>query len=317
MATKKQEISKHKATITRKPAGNKASTSDVSPVFDIVPRGRVRASATSRPVITGNKPEVSDNTLATAPLLRYKRHDSVTITPKTSRADDDEKSEPDGYKVSTTVKERGVSVGELLAKRAGAQEGDAEVTKKETEANTNSGGFGVDVGTSIDLNADGSEAPTSATTSEADSKDALPDDDVKKDTEGDDVAEADDKSETSTKAETEEESEETTKPADSIDSDEALAKALQGDEQKPQEHSAALKEEIKNLGEDGREHQELYGGKPVIVVHKDKGALSTVMWVVWFLICVLLALGIVDVLLDASIVKTNYNIPYTDFIQDK
>ena len=283
MAAKKQEITKHKASLSR----GVAPTSDPSQVFDIVPRGRVRADATSRPVIAGNKPQVADNTLATAPTLGLKLRGELKITPP-SMSSSTKTNEPEANE-QATPKEKGVSVTDLLAKK--------------TEEQNAVSGDAVDVGSTIDLTPK-SAAPEATPPTALDR--LLMDDDEK------DVA--------STPTETDEKTDD--KPEfksieGNIDNDEALAKALQQDDAtKPQEHSEALKEEMKNIGEDGRPHYDLYGGKPVIVVHKDHGTSSALMLVIWFFVCVLLALAIVDVLLDAGIIKTSYDIPFTNFIKE-
>ncbi len=95
----------------------------------------------------------------------------------------------------------------------------------------------------------------------------------------------------------------------------SLAHALSEDSDKPQEHSDALKDAIKDLdSKDAPAHHELYGGKPVIVVHKPHGKQSAAMWMLWFFVCIGLALLIVNFLLDAEIIETMYNVPHSDIL---
>lgn len=109
----------------------------------------------------------------------------------------------------------------------------------------------------------------------------------------------------------------------------SLADALREDEpETPQEHSQALKDAMQEMsGKDSKHdkddkveksdgHHELYGGKPVIIVHKGQGQMSAVAWVLWFIFCLGLALLIVNFLIDAGYIETNYNIPHTDIINN-
>lgn len=92
-----------------------------------------------------------------------------------------------------------------------------------------------------------------------------------------------------------------------------LKEVLKEDPVEPQKHSQALKDAMKGM--DGKpQHHELYGGKPVIVVHKEHGAMSAMAWVLWFFLCLGLAILIVNFLLDAGFIETTYRIPHTNIL---
>lgn len=98
-------ISRHKTT----PARLEPAQAAASPVFDIIPRTRVRPSASSRPVITSNQPAVADTTLrqpGPAPQLDIPQPnlDPVAETPKKALAPE----------------EKGVLVADLVAKKQAA-----------------------------------------------------------------------------------------------------------------------------------------------------------------------------------------------------
>jgi hypothetical protein len=116
-------------------------------------------------------------------------------------------------------------------------------------------------------------------------------------------------------------------PADTGDS---LADILREEPTQTQEHSQALKDAMKEIDQKGQKHDheehhavdkqdsrhDLYGGQPVIVVHKDHGQMSPMAWVLWFVFCLLLAMTIVNFLLDAGYIETNYEVPHTNLIGD-
>lgn len=103
------------------------------------------------------------------------------------------------------------------------------------------------------------------------------------------------------------------KPAEPAAAD-SVGEILKEEQAEPQEHSQALKDEIKTMNEKGTTHHELYGGQPVIVVHKEHGPMSAVTWVLWFFLCLGIALVIVNFLLDAGFIVTNYKIPHTNIL---
>ena len=99
-----------------------------------------------------------------------------------------------------------------------------------------------------------------------------------------------------------------------VHDDASLEAALNAGTDKPQEHSEALKDAIKDLGNTDLRHHELYEGKPVIVVHGNHGRHPVLSWVLWFMVSVLIALLVVNFLLDAELITTDYSLPYTDLL---
>jgi hypothetical protein len=307
MATKKpSSISKHKVATTRKPAPKSPQ------VFDIIPRSQVRPQANSRPIIRSNQPAVADNTLTappSAPTLQLK-HKPVSVVPSSDSGltrDDvgiklpPQVAEVDADSQTTAPKEAGVSVTELIAKRS---------QKAEDTAPTDDGVS--DSKAAEDETKQALEEPAPAPT-DASASDAAPaaEPAAKSDTEPEQPPEAAAPPAANEAAPAAEKD-----SHDTIEDDASLQKALNGDDAKsqPQEHSPALKEAIKDMDENGeRPHHELYGGKPVIVVHNDHG-MSAVAWVLWFIVCLALALLIVNFLLDADIIQTTLSVPHTNIL---
>lgn len=280
---KPTSISRHKTGTTRQVAAAKASTSPQA--FDIIPRSQVKPSTTSRPVITSSQPEVADNTLTQpnpAPQLQL-QHKRVELKPSPEATAAKDETAP-----AAMTEERGVSVAELLAKRAEndkpAQPAAAATDQEQPQ-------------------------PTKAEQQET----AKPNDEPKADAKTPEAAEAADEPQSEPEPESKSEPNTSEKPAEDDDS---LAQALKEDAEAPQQHSESLKEAIKDLdGEhEARPHHELFGGKPVIVVHKDHHT-SGLMWFVWFIVCLILAVVIVNFLLDAKVITTTYDVPYTDILQ--
>jgi hypothetical protein len=291
MATKKPtNISKHKTGTTRRVV--KPATGPQA--FDIIPPSRVKPSITSRPVITSTQPPVADNTLTTpptAPTLQLK-HKELTLEP--SKSAEDLKAKPEGS--VATPSEPGVSVGDLIAKREKAKTEEPEpAADKQEPQETVVEEKSAEV-TPVEEPEPKAEPESEATKSSANEQTSEPPkvEDVKPPvadgakSAGEDVPEDD------------------------------FMRALRDDHNEPsesQEHSPALKQAIQDLDEkDGRPHHELYGGKPVIVIHREHGAKSALLWILWFIICVGLALLVVNLLLDADIIQTDYNVPHTDFL---
>lgn len=242
--------------------------------FDIIPRSQVRPSTTSRPVIPSNTPEVADTTLAPAPTVKLS-HQTLLAT----KADNLIPDEP----VSSSPVEQGVSVADLIAKKSEpivitAADNDEEPKLPPLE-------------------------PTPDVAPEI-TADPAPEPEPK-------LEPAKTNVESPAPSEPQLQPEPVSAPTDEPDS---LAQALKSDNDgQPQEHSEALKGALKDL--DGQPvHHELYGGKPVIVVHKPHGKHSALMWSLWFFLCVGLALAIVNFLLDAGVIETTYQIPYTDLL---
>ena len=98
--------------------------------------------------------------------------------------------------------------------------------------------------------------------------------------------------------------------------------ALHDETRQAIEHSPALKSELQNLADedDKKEklpedhpHHDLYGGKPVIVIHKHKKS-SAASVILMILICLVVAVAIADVLIDAEVVNLNFDVPHTDYL---
>lgn len=260
MADEKQIISRHKTVIS---AGAAAQPN----FHDVLPPDKVRASASSRPVIMPSTPSVADNTLVaavSAPVLDL------------SKAGKDE--------APASPEEKGVLLSDLMAKREKAA-----------------------------ASADGSAAEDAKQISDGADKDITKDktvnqnpDEPTAETDGKLLQDVDGPAADVTPV---------SKPAD-----DSLDAVLQAEEKSDHATGNAngqtdtLKAAMKDLDDkDGRPHYELYGGKPVIIVHKGK-RLSGLMWTVWFMVCLGLALLAVNVLLDAGIITTDYVIPHTNFL---
>ena len=287
------------------PKKNSAATAKTaSPqAFDIIPRSRVLPSANARPIIPSNQTPQADNTLTAQPgdTPALSTHAKIHLKPL-----DDEAHK-------TVVPSGALTAEELKAKlsaRSTASNKQEAVTDKQP--------------------ADGEELET---------MDDLPElDETVEPTEADDEPKLE--KVTADEPETDEGAIEQTKPDATDDSDDpaepqpgSLEHALKDEPETSIEHSQALKDELQGMADDdagdaektdqadksgldehGRRHHELYGGKPVIVVHKHRRSTRMMLWVVWLFFCLLLAVAAVDVLLDADIITTDYNVPHTDFL---
>jgi hypothetical protein len=297
MTTKKESsedksISKHKAT-------RRAVQTPAPQAFDIIPRNQVRPSTTSRPVIPSNQPEVADNTMTTSSHVRLNHQ--IRINPgagEDAENSDDTAIEASSKTATLAPPEQGVSVSDLLAKKNAVAAPDVEKSEAETVKTT-------EVESEPAVTEDSDPAPELAADKPAAEEPA------------------DDKpaAETTKPAETAPDSKPAPAKSESENANDALADVLRDDTPGPAPaHSEVLKEAIKELdedevGKDGRHHHELYGGKPVIVVHKDHGTKSALMWALWFFLCVGLAVLIVNFLLDANVINTSYNVPHTDLLK--
>jgi hypothetical protein len=287
-AKKSSDGEKHKSP-AKKTAAAKASSGPQA--FDIIPRSQVRPQATSKPVITANQPEVADDTIkqpSTAPALNLSKHKVIGIKPSDGLEAAKIFPAAAGQGAAANA-EKGVSVSELIAKRSAKGE-DAEVEPTE-------------------------EAPAEDLPTE-DSKEEKPE--VKSESESEEApAEEKEPEKEEEKAKAEPTKVEDVKPP----AEGSIEAALQDDEQKPQEHTESFKEAMKDMeggeaaGHEGHQHHELYGGKPVIIVHSEHGLKAALLWMLWFFVCVGLALLIVDLLLDAQIITTTYNIPHTNYFK--
>ncbi len=277
MTTKKQPpISKHKHTATRR------VVQPAPQAFDIIPRSQVRPSATSRPVIPSKASEVADTTLATPPTVRLS-HQTLLAT----KAD---VTNVTGLASKPT--ERGVSVADLIAKKSEP----IVITNSDADAEPKLPPL---------------EAPEATTAVQSEEKQEVT---PPVTTETEVTAAVSDKNTPEVTTDLEPKLPKLSTPSPKTDEPDSLAQALKADDDQPQEHSEALKDALNDLSGQPAAHHELYGGKPVIVVHKPHGKHSALMWSLWFFFCLGLALLIVNLLLDAGIIETTYNVPYTDFL---
>lgn len=368
MATKKPTPApRHKATAPKRVAARPVS----GRAMDIIPKNRVRPSATSRPVIATSTPAVADNTMTTpsgAPALQIKRR-QITIRPSADSDLNKEDVMPNVAAASVAeeqapVAAQGVSVSELLAKRkektlhTAADEPTPTATPELEVSETAE--VAVDTsGTTPELpepeaqeedpataeaarllaDAPADEQPVIEETIELPVPDLQTADEPKVEVEPEALVpevttvdappiEEPASSEESAKAAEETEAPmtaalaadanpsaaEEAKPTEAATSD-SVEDILKEEQPQTQEHSQALKDEIKGMdAKGGEQHHSSYDGKPVIVIHKEHGPMSAVTWVLWFIVCVGLALLIVNFLLDADFITTNYKIPHTNIL---
>lgn len=59
----------------------------------------------------------------------------------------------------------------------------------------------------------------------------------------------------------------------------------------------------------------LYGGSSVLLIHEPHPVRTTFKYIFWFIGLLLLALVVLNFLLDAGVVSTGYDIPYTDVLE--
>lgn len=290
---KRNTITAHKQPATKSDA--KPLTIGQGQSFDIIPRSQVRPPVTARPVLTPTKPEQSDNTLqsATQAATSQLKHGTLSFTPSAPELDDNDAEALLGKVAS-------------ISQEVGRQKAPAEPKREEPQLESDGS-----VAEATQDEADGTTAPGLKLAPEP-----------TKESEGAVEAEAEDaeKPEATTPitdvetAETEQKPSEAPKPADG-----SIDHIFKEDPQQTIEHSQALKDELQSMGdkpeEDTHPHHELYGGKPVIVIHKAHGAQATLNWILWVIFCLLLALVIVDALLDAGVISTDYNVPHTHYLQ--
>jgi hypothetical protein len=343
MTTPKRNITNHK----RSPA--KAGHSGAQ-VFDIIPRSQVRPSVTARPVLTPTRPEQSDNTLQTTSQAASSqlKHGTLSFTPSAPElADGDAEALLDQVASITAEVDKAVNKPKAIDKLE--TESDAEPKLDDEPGHEHEAASKTDAETedqaeakneAIDINeakaTDEATSPTGPIEDSEDSENSKNSEDPEKaeaekvDGEGpaeipeEPAAAADADPETSSgttdtdiakpaKTDTSEKKTGDKEPADgSIDH-------IFKDDTQTIEHSQALKDELQTMDDKPEEgvhpHHELYGGKPVIVIHKAHSAHSALNWILWFIFCVLLALVIVDVLLDAGVITTDYSVPHTHYLQ--
>lgn len=282
MAADKQPISRHKTSSTRA----RQTGVDTSRAFDIIPPGKVRPSASSRPVILPSGPPVQDTTLRTetgAPELQLTHKTPVLDVPEPSKdAPASSADSPD------SPGSQGVLLADLVAKREKAAKVNDPLPDEpvlETEL------------------ADTVKDPTKS--------DEIPHDVIA------DVPVAEPAPKVA--AEVSDDAPEAADVPDNLSAVLTQREDPAGDDKssdtEPKEHSESLKQAMNDLQEhDGKPQYELYGGKPVIVVHKRHGA-SALAWVGWFLFSLVLTAVIIDLLLDSGLIVTDYIIPHTNFFK--
>jgi len=324
MATeKKQPIVKRKSVAAKR-------TASASQSFDIIPSNRVMPSASSRPVITSSSPQQADNTLAPgAPTIQTRRR--KIVQPSTGLLAGDTATndmempklpalpvdEPNDNPTDTAAEDM---EAHMVTEPAAAPTADTSSLSNDEIEDQVARALAGDAGDSAD--SDNTDKPTpdkptpevAPETSEIKNGVLTPPAGAVK--EADEAAApnapekpADDSTPAAAVAATPEAA------AKPTTDDNSVSAVLSGDEASAtQEHSQALKDAMEDLDENGVHHHELYGGKPVIVVHKAHTSKSLLMGLLWFVICLALALVLVDVLVDANIITIPYDLPTTNFL---
>jgi hypothetical protein len=310
-ATKKSAAGQHKKS---PPTGSVGSISNSgAQVFDIIPRNQVKPSASSRPIITTTQPEQADNTLKTAPLTGTSgeaqaaaaqlKHKPLNLKLSAPGNDEDPEDEKGG------AASKGVPLSDLIASKSSA----AAATPAALDSDSPAAAEAAEPKADADAEtkpkpeaeepAEAAKAPSEKPEASEAAPETAPEPQVPEKAEQPVAADAAPKTEPE---------------ADSVDQ---VLKDDAADETQP--HSQALKNELATLdkdhpadgeGADGEHpHHELYGGKPVIVIHKGHSGNSALNAFLWLLVCLLLAVIIVDVLLDMNIITTTFNIPHTNW----
>lgn len=276
MAADKQPISRHKTSSTRA----RQTGVDTSRAFDIIPPGKVRPSASSRPVILPSGPPVQDTTLRAdtgAPELQLTHKTPVLDVP-----------EPSKDAPASSADSQGVLLADLVAKR--------EKAAKVNDPLPDEPVLETDLADTVKDSAKTDEIPHDVI---ADVPANEPAPKVAAEV-SDDAPEAADVPDNLSAVLTQRE-----EPADG-DAPDATG---------PKRHSESLKQAMDELQDhDGKPKYELYGGKPVIVVHKHHGT-SALAWVGWFLFSLVLTAVIINLLLDSGLIVTDYIIPHTNFFK--
>jgi len=355
--------------------------------MDIIPKNRIRPHTTSRPVIP-NGPLVRDNSMTSlsgAPALHVKRH-NLTIDPlkdsELTKADiyaNSASAAITGRHTTAPVVGQGVSVEELIAKRAGGEKvidtGDMADIDKPTYVTADVNEEPIKPAAAAEDEAkkpweefNQPDEASLASSPQATADSPSGDEDAAAEAarllsypEHGSIAELEATHSSSRRSSESEQDTAGTTPevessaqenemsqalaqsshrADMSKSDgqpdvaagDSLADALREDEPiAPQEHSQALKDAMQemdgkpshandlkdekdSIDEKTEGRHQLYEGEPVIVVHKAHGQMSAVAWVLWFIFCLGLALLIVNFLIDAGYIETNYDIPHTNII---
>jgi len=321
---------------SKKPASTRRAAASKPQAFDIIPRSQVKPSASARPVITATSPEQPDNTLLQPATLAIDAsqlsHQPLKLKPT------GDVTAKDAAVDATPAADLGrrLSGTDKPAEDMAAKDVDDIPTAPIVPAGADPDAIKAKLGKRAAAEKVAKETETVETEDAADTtaeepKADKPKDDAEPpktagDTKPDEPAEPADDAEKPEEPETNAD----TKPEDAKDD----VPKTEGAESAPKDDvSAESPSDMKDLGgvpaeddkvggdeaeEDDkapkeRQHHELYGGKPVIVIHKH-GRHSALKTIVWVIICLIVAVAIVDVLLDAGVITTDYDVPYTDFL---
>lgn len=326
-AEKAAMITKHRAAMTKQARGEGVT-------FDVLPPGKAMPSSTSRPVITPLQPEQSDNTLTakpTAPTV----HRELVLDPQNGSAKDEPAAGaepaadidirlesapelPDLESVGTAKKpvaakadKAGPTLAELLSSKKSTETETAPETETENEAAPEP------------AEAEAPAADVKAKETKPSPEDQ-PDEKPPAKEAPADAEEPDAKKPAATTPDykpSDQKSDADVAAAKSQTANENLDKVLNEDETAaaPAEHSDELKSALNDLDkspEGKHPHEaELYGGKPVIVVHEPhpvRSALIALMWIILLLGMGLLALNF---LIDAGLVSLGYDLPHTNLLE--
>lgn len=248
--------------------------------FDIIPPSKVKPSHTSRPVITPG-PSHADNTLAPKTVAKHAKKKLEAPKPVAELPADTADST-----TATTVPEE-VSAPEQAPTSVPALDEKSVVDKLETSETQPAGGEltpAVPDATAQDLTAghpvQDAEAVATETSVPSEPKPAS-------------MPEAPTVSEQPT------------------DLDSVLA---QNQQQAPIKHSEAFTAALHEFSM--YKHEEPEHAKPFVAVHRHNYVRIALFWLMWLVVCVALAAAIIDVMLDAEILQTPYDIPHTDFINN-
>lgn len=328
----------------KKPTSTRRTTANKPQAFDIIPRSQVKPSASGRPVITATSPEQTDNTLlqssASAVETSQLSHQPLKLQPTgdvttkdtavsaspaadlgrrlagSGKADDEKAAAADssGTKlddIPTAPVVPGAdpdAIKAKLSKRAAAERAEKEAPKEpEDDEET-------------EVVADEAKEAVTGKPEPAEPAESQVTDDAKADTK-DDAKDVPEDTEPKPGSDTPDAGTDADKsPHEDAPKDDAARQSVD----QPLPLKGDLPGDAGKEGEDGEEgndgkpsderpRHELYGGKPVIVIHKHSkhSALKAILWII---LCLILAVAIVDVLLDAGVITTNYDVPYTDFL---
>lgn len=88
----------------------------------------------------------------------------------------------------------------------------------------------------------------------------------------------------------------------------------QNQQQAPIKHSEAFTAALHEFSM--YKHEQPEHAKPFVAVHRHNYVRIALFWLMWLVVCVALAAAIIDVMLDAEILQTPYDIPHTNFINN-